>query len=279
MSRRLLAVGRILLWGAVALVWVRGALTFFPGASGAPRPAEAQAPKQSFPEDPARAVALRFAQEYLTYGKDGTADTRSARLEPFLPGSADPSVGWDGRGTQEADSVVPVGMSVLGPRTAVATVAARTGPRWLYLAIPLVVQPDRIVVSDLPAFVPGPWPSAGIEAAPISGDPSRTADIRPALESFFRAYAGGSPGDLSYFAAPGRSLQGLGATMDFGGLVELRAGEGTRAIPAVARVRWVDRTTGAGLTQTYRMTLVSRDGRWYVDRLGAGPASSKEATS
>ena len=278
MSRRLLAVGRILLWGAVALVWVRGALTFFPGISNAPRPAEAQAPKMSFPEDPARAVALRFAQEYLTYGND-SADVRSNRLGPFLPDAADPTVGWDGRGTQDADSVVPVGMSVLSSKTAVATVAARTGPRWLYLAIPLAVQSNRIVVSDLPAFVPGPWPSAGVEAAPISGDPSRTADIRPALESFFRAYAGGSQGDLSYFAAPGRSLQGLGATMDFGGLVELRAGEGTRAIPAVARVRWVDRTTGAGLTQTYRMTLVSRDGRWYVDRLGAGPASSKEATS
>ena len=278
MSRRLLAAGRILLWGAVALVWVRGALTFFPGASNAPKPAEAQAAKQAFPEDPARAVAVRFAQEYLTYGKDGL-ETRNARLGAFLPDSSDPSVGWDGRGTEEADSTVPVGMSVLGPRTAVATVAARTGPRWLYLAIPLTVQSNRIVVSDLPAFVPGPWPSAAVEAAPISGDPSRTSDIRPALESFFRAYAGGSQGDLSYFAAPGRSLQGLGATMEFGGLVELRAGEGTRAIPAVARVRWVDRTTGAGLTQTYRMTLVSRDGRWYVDRLGSGPALSKEATS
>ena len=71
MSRRLLAAGRVLLWGAVALVWVRGALTFFPGATGKPRPAEAQSVQQSFPGDPGRAVAVRFAQEYLTYGKDG----------------------------------------------------------------------------------------------------------------------------------------------------------------------------------------------------------------
>lgn len=278
MSRRLLAAGRILLWGAVALVWVRGALTFFPGATGAAKPAEAHAVKQSFPEDPARAVAVRFAQEYLTFGKDGTTE-RNKRLAAFLPEAADPSVGWDGRGVQESTSAVPVGLSVLGPRTAVATVAARSGPRWLYLAVPLAVASDRIVVSDLPAFVPGPWPSAGVDAAPISGDPSRSADIRPALESFFRAYAGGSQGDLSYFAAPGRSLEGLRGSMDFAGLVELRAGEGDRTLPAVARVRWVDRATGAGLTQTYRMTLVARDGRWYVDRLGAGPALSKEATS
>jgi conjugative transposon protein TcpC len=276
MSRRLLAAGRILLWGAVALVWVRGALTFFPGASSAPKPAEAQSSKQSFPEDPAKAVAVRFAQEYLTYGKD-TTDIRNARLTPFLPGAADPSAGWDGRGVQEADNTVPVGLSVTSPRTAVATVAARTGARWLYLAVPLAVQSDRIVVSDLPAFVPGPWPSAAVDAAPISGDPSQTGDIRPALESFFRAYAGGSQGDLSYFAAPGRSLTGLAGSMDFGGLVELRTGEGTSTVPAVARVRWLDKATGAGLTQTYRMTLVARDGRWYVDRLGAGPALSKEA--
>jgi hypothetical protein len=276
MSRRLLAAGRILLWGAVALVWVRGALTFFPGATGAARPAEAQAVKASFPEDPGRAVAVSFAQEYLTFGKDGTTE-RSKRLTAFLPEGADPSVGWDGRGVAESTSAVPVGLSVLGPRTAVATVAARSGPRWLYLAVPLAVDAGRIVVSDLPAFVAGPWPSAGVDAAPISGDPSHSADIRPALESFFRAYAGGSQGDPSYFAAPGRTLEGLGGSMDFAGLVELRAGEGDRTLPAVARVRWVDRTTGAGLTQTYRLMLVARDGRWYVDRLGAGPALSKEA--
>lgn len=277
MSRRLLAAGRILLWGAVALVWVRGALTFLPEATSGAKRAEAQQVKQSFPEDPARAVAVRFVEEYLTYGKDGT-DNRNRRLGPFLPEAADPSVGWDGRGTQEATSAVPVGISVLGPRAAVATVAAKAGSRWLYLAVPLAVASDRILVSDLPAFMPGPWPSAGVEAAPISGDPARSGDIRPALESFFRAYAGGSQGDLSYFAAPGRSLEGLGGSMDFAGLVELRAGEGDHTIPAVTKVRWVDRVSGAGLTQTYRMTLVARDGRWYVDRLGAGPALSKEAT-
>ncbi|HEY8200447.1 MAG TPA: conjugal transfer protein, partial [Actinomycetota bacterium] len=206
-------------------------------------------------------------------------DARNARLGAFLAASADPSAGWDGRGVQEAGNVVPVGLSVVGPRNAVATVAARAGARWLYLAVPILVQPDRIVVSDLPAFVPGPWPSAAVEGSPISSDPSQTGDIRPALESFFRAYAGGSQGDLSYFAAPGRSLKGLGGSMDFGGLVELRTGEGTSTVPAEARVRWVDKATGAGLTQTYRMTLVARDGRWYVDRLGAGPALSKEAAS
>ena len=209
----------------------------------------------------------------------GPSKSRQIKLGAFLPGSADPSAGWDGRGVEEASNVVPVGMSVTDPHNAVATVAARTGARWLYLAVPLAVQPDRIVVSDLPAFVPGPWPSAAVEGSPVSGDPSQTGDIRPALESFFRAYAGGSQGDLSYFAAPGRSLGGLGGSMDFGGLVELRTGEGTGTVPAEARVRWVDKATGAGLTQTYRMTLVARDGRWYVDRLGAGPALSKEATS
>jgi hypothetical protein len=277
MSRRLLVAGRVLLWGAVALVWVRGAMTFFPGATSASRPAEAQPSVVSFPEDAGQAVAVRFAQEYLTYGKDG-GEERNRRLSAYLPEGADPTAGWDGRGAQEAGAAVPVGISVLGPRTAVATVSARAGTRWLHLAVPLAVEDDRIVVDDLPAFVPGPWPSAAIAAAPLSADPARGGEIGPALESFFKAYASGSQGDLSYFAAPGRSLAGLGGAVDFSGLVELRAGEGSKKLPAVTRVRWVDRETGAGFTQTYRMTLVARDGRWYVDRLGAGPAlSGKEA--
>jgi conjugative transposon protein TcpC len=277
MSRRLLAAGRVLLWGAVALVWIRGAVTLLPGNGAGSRPAEAQAARQAFPEEPARAVAARFAHEYLTYGKDGAED-RNRRLAPFLREGADPSTGWDGRGSQEVSSVVPVGLSVLSPDTAVATVSARAGAHWLYLAVPMAVDRDRIVVTDQPAFVAGPWPSEGLEADPISADPARSGEVGSALESFFRAYAAGSAADLSYFAAPGRTLTGLGGSMDFSGLVELRAGEGSGSIPALARVRWVDRETGAGLTQTYRMTLVPRDGRWYVDRLGAGPAHiGKEA--
>lgn len=277
MSRRLLAAGRVLLWGAVVLVWVRGAVSLFPGATGGSRPAEAQAARHAFPEDPARAVATRFTQEYLTYGSDG-AEERNRRLAPFLREGADPSTGWDGRGTQQVASVVPVGLSVLSADRAVATVSARAGSRWLYLAVPMAVDGDRIVVTDHPAFVAGPWPSEGLEAGPISADPARSGEVGGALESFFRFYAAGSAADLSYFAAVGRTLTGLGGSMDLGAVVEVRVGEGNGAIPALARVRWVDRETGAGLTQTYRMTLVPRDGRWYVDRLGAGPAADgKEA--
>ncbi|MGH2722248.1 MAG: conjugal transfer protein [Actinomycetota bacterium] len=277
MSRRLLAAGRVLLWGAVVLVWVRGAVSLFPGAAAGSRPAEAQAARQAFPEDPARAVAARFAQEYLTYGTDG-AEERTRRLAPFLRAGADPSTGWDGRGTQQVASVVPVGLSVLSPDTAVATVSARAGSRWVYLAVPMAVEGDRILVTDQPAFVAGPWPSEGLEADPITADPARSGEVAGALESFFRAYAAGSAADLSYFAAPGRSLTGLGGSVDLSAVVEVRVGEGDGPVPALVRVRWVDRATGAGLTQTYRMTLVPRDGRWYVDRLGAGPATNgKEA--
>ena len=277
MSRRLLAAGRVLLWGAVVLVWVRGAVSLFPGAAGGSRPAEAHAARQAFPEDPARAVAARFTQEYLAYGGDG-AEERTRRLAPFLRAGADPSTGWDGRGTQQVTSVVPVGLSVLSADRAVATVSARAGSHWLYLAVPMAVDGDRIVVTDQPAFVAGPWPSAGLDAGPIAADPARSVEVAGALESFFRAYAAGSAADLSYFAAPGRTLTGLGGSMDLSALVEVRVGEGNGPIPALARVRWVDRGTGAGLTQTYRMTLVPWDGRWYVDRLGAGPATNgKEA--
>ena len=61
MSRRILAAGRILLWGAVALVWIRGALTFFPGATGEPRPATQPAPvPRREPYAPPQAIVHAF---------------------------------------------------------------------------------------------------------------------------------------------------------------------------------------------------------------------------
>ncbi|GFN01423.1 hypothetical protein Sfulv_62330 [Streptomyces fulvorobeus] len=154
----LVRVGRIALWGAVGLLAAAGlrGLVAPPPSPAGPQAAPAPGPTAAaYPEDAARALAVRAAHAYLAWDEAKPED-RARELAAVLAAGVDPQLGWDGRGTQAVGLVVP-GPVIPGragrARVRVdAQIAPGAGPvRWVAVEIPVAVAGGgRLVVSGPP---------------------------------------------------------------------------------------------------------------------------------
>lgn len=271
MRRYAVLAGRVLLWTVVAVVFVRGAVSLVRPSREPAAVAAAQSPDARFPVDEGRAFAARLAHDYLTYDA-ANPELRRKRLAEYLPDGSDALAGWDGTGTQVAVNALPVTVDVRGGSRAVVTVAVEvTGPRWLHLAVPLASDGRGVVLAGTPVLVPAPPLAEAPPRARPATDAPLTSELRPVVEAFFRAYAGDSESELAYYLPASTSMPVLGGSVSLDALTELAVAEGEEEREATAAVRWRDRTTGAGVVQSYHLSLVQRDGRWYVSRLGADP--------
>lgn len=262
--------GRGVLWAAIVLLALRGGVATVteltgPGTPVAPNPTAGDA---AFPVDDARALATRFAYDYLSYGPAGTgARDLLAGYGPAQQGE----LGWDGAGAQTVDTAVAIAVDVESDGRAVVVVAARVdGPRWLHLAVPIALDDGgRLSVAGSPALVAGPPVGAAPPAGEGTVDVALSRELMPVMESFFAAYASGRADDLAYYLPVGRSLRGLDGVVELDALLELRVAEGGPQRDAKAIVRWRDSATGAALTQRYDVQVIDDAGRWYVQGLGA----------
>jgi hypothetical protein len=280
-ERALRLVGRVVLWAAILLVFANGivalAKNFGESEPQYIRAAASETGDAGFPEGDAAVFAARFAHDYLSYdSKD--PESRREQLRSYIPDSSDPLFGWDGSGRLVAVNSIPVDVEVRSDELGVVTVAVNvSGPRWVYLAVPIRAEDDGLVVGERPALVPTSGVAEVADGTALAGieDPDTTlaGRVQPSIESFFKAFASGKDADLSYFLPPGRTLRGLDGAVELGAVESLEVARGGSERDAVARVRWLDPLTGGALTQTYRLTLVERDGRWYVDRLGVLPGT------
>ncbi|MFD8025782.1 hypothetical protein ACFV6G_35885 [Streptomyces lavendulae] len=236
-----------------------------PQAAPAPGPTAA-----AYPEDGARAVAVRAARAYLTWDEARPAD-RARELSAVLAAGVDPQLGWNGAGTQTAGLVIPgpvaVGKSGRARVRVDIEVTSGTGPaRWVALDVPVVVSGSgRLAVSGPPALlgvpeeaVTAPDPSAH------TGDPAFSAETRAPVTGFFRAW---SVGGAAQAAAPGAVVPALPAGVELRAVQAWEAAEGAGADRwGVARVVWG--VGGGEITQAYRVTLTrvesARAGRWQV---------------
>ncbi|MEV7420675.1 conjugal transfer protein [Streptomyces sp. NPDC089919] len=264
---------KVAFWGVAGLVVVivaRAALV--PDAAPSPqvRPAAGQPATPGFPEDAARAVAVRAARAYLTWDQERAAD-RAAELAAVLAVGVDPQLGWDGHGVQSAGLVVPgpvtVGRAGRARVRVDAQVTSGAGPaRWLALDVPVVVTGGgRLAVSGPPALLGVPEePATAPEASDRPADLEFSTQTRAAVTEFFRAWAAGAAGSA---VAPGTSLPALPAGVTLGSV------QGWDAVPGagadrwgVARVVWV--VGGGQVEQVYRVQLTrvesARAGRWQV---------------
>jgi hypothetical protein len=278
-ERALRLVGRVVLWAAILLVFANGIVALVKNFSQSePRYIQAAASEDSdlgFPENEAAVFAARFAHDYLSYDSKNP-ESRREQLSAYINDSFDPLLGWDGSGRLVAVNSIPVDVDVDSDQLGVVTVAVNvSGPRWVYLAVPIRAEGDGLAVADRPALVPAPEVAQAPTNGTLSGiedpDPALAGRVQPSIESFFKAFASGKDADLSYFLPPGRTLRGLDGAVELDAIESLDVAQGGSEREAVARVRWLDPLTGGALTQTYRLTLVERDGRWYVDRLGVLP--------
>jgi hypothetical protein len=278
-ERALRLTGRVVLWAAILLVFANGIVALVKNfRESEPQYIQTAASENDdagFPENDAAVFAARFAHDYLSYdSKD--PESRREQLSAYINDSFDALLGWDGSGRLVAVNSIPVDVEARSENLGVVTVAVNvSGPRWVYLAVPISAQGDALVVADRPALVPAQEVAQGSTDDTLAGiedpDTALSGRIQPSIESFFKAFASGKDADLAYFLPPGRTLRGLDGAVEFDAIESLDVSQGGSEREAVARVRWLDPLTGGALSQTYRLTLVERDGRWYVDRLGVLP--------
>lgn len=221
--------------------------------------------QSTFPTDAARAYAARFALAYATYDS-GNPQSHIDAVGPYVPDGVDPMLGWDGQGTQKATQAVPAGINVQSNQRATVTVAVLVDQgRWIYLAVPVQVSGAQFVVPGQPALLAPPSKATVPTPSNDPGDPALAQQLGQPMSAFFKAYAASSPSDLTYYAVPGATFDGLKGTVQFDSLADLHVyagGGNTRQ--AVARVKWFDPKSGAHLTQSYRLGLQLVNGQWHV---------------
>ena len=268
--------GRAVLYGALAVVLAAGLKTIVFGSASRPvavRPVPAvSGPGQRFPAVAAEAFAAEFTRAYLTW-PDGGVDAYRRAVAAYLPPGGDALGGWNGTGHQTVAAVIPAGVVSTSDRDGTVTVAAAlNGGGWIHLAVPVTVQGSGLVVAGTPAIVPGP-PAPQPLAAPaaVPSDDGAADEARPTLARVFAAYGSGDDQTLTYLAAPGVHLAGLAGAVSLVALdgLSVDAAPGDSRI-GHATVRWaLAGAPGSTLTQTYRVDLVRRDGRWYVAGIDA----------
>jgi hypothetical protein len=260
------------MWIAVAIVFVRGlgAIASEPTDTVADRAAQTAA--AGFPDDEARAFAVRFVSAYLDpsprgevadFFADGLSD-RAAVVSPRSPGAG---VAW-----------ATVAREVrLGGSRALITVASLTedgGER--YLTVPVARDGHGgLAVYAPPSFVPPP-PRASLDGddiSPLTG-PGAEA-IGDLAARFVRAYvAGAGRASLAYLLLPGIRLvpmpPGL-RVVSVDALDQATATQaGHRSVVVSVRVRETD--TGTVYPLAYRLDVERRD-RWYVAAVAGGPGA------
>jgi hypothetical protein len=147
-------------------------------------------------------------------------------------------------------------------------VLAQANGRWLQLAVPVYAKDGRFVVSGEPALLPPPvraqLPS---QPAGIDRDTGLENELQQTLVGFFKAYGSGDTVNLSRFSDD-KSVTGLAGAVTLGQLKEVNAPRGAADQRDIrATVAWqIPSAKGASgeLEQTYQLTVVKKDGTWYV---------------
>ena len=264
-------VGRAILWACLIVVLVNGVRAPFERFTAEPARSPStprQDAKARFPATTASAYALQFAGVYLSYDQKDPA-ARQQQLQYFLPDGADGQLGWNGTGEMRLQSVQVAGVDVRDANNAVVSVLFQANGKWLQLAVPLYAKDGRFVVSGTPAILPPPA-RADLPAAPTrERDAGLENELRQALTGFFKAYASGDTVALSRFSDRS-SLAGLDGTVTFGRLKDVNAPNGAAESRTItATVVWQvpsaqSRGAPGELEQAYELTVVKKDGTWYV---------------
>jgi hypothetical protein len=271
-------VGRCVLWGAIGLVLLRGvgAIVTDPATDGSRGDTLADA--VGFPDDEARAFAVRFTRAYLDIPPDGGGahDRVAAFLVDDLSDRAAITVPRRSPGARVAWATV-AREAPLGDSRALLTVAALMADgASRYVTVP-VARDERggLVVSGLPSFS-APPPRAELDvddAEPLIGPGAEP--IGELVERFLREYvAGADRAALSYLLLPGATVAPLSAglrVVAVDGLDQATSTTGRRR-SVIASVRVRESSTGAIYPLAYRLDVARRD-RWYVAAVAGGPGA------
>ena len=272
---------RVVLWTALAVVAFRGITAIISGSS--PAPAGGTGPANAtgeFPVSLAEAYATEFGRVYLGFSPQSVGQREQA-LASFVPpavSAVNPSLGWNGIGELNLQSLQVAGIRVQDQKHAVVTLLALLNGQLMELGVPVAATGSGLVVSGEPAWLPAP-PRISPPPAPRGSDRVAQSQLMNELPPFFQAYASGDGRALNRFLAHGASVAGLGGAVTFDSIGALHVPPGGASRQITVTVIWqvpVTEQPGstAGMTSklemTYGMSVVDlQSGKWYVKEIGA----------
>ena len=272
---------RVVLWTTLAVVAFRGITAIISGPSPAPagRTGPANAAGE-FPVSLAEAYATEFGRVYLGFSPQSLGQREQA-LASFVPpavSAVNPSLGWNGIGQLNLQSLQVAGIRVQDQKHAVVTLLALLNGQLMELGVPVAATGSGLVVSGEPAWLPAP-PRISPPPAPRGSDRVAQSQLMNELPAFFQAYASGDSRALNRFLAHGASVAGLGGAVTFDSIGALHVPPGGASRQITVTVIWqvpVTEQPGstAGMTSklemTYGMSVVDlQSGKWYVKEIGA----------
>jgi hypothetical protein len=284
-GRWLIWTFRVIAWAVLLLIGFRGVQAILTDETHQTptSPASTGSPASGFPVTLADAYAVQFAEVYLNYSP-ATAQQRGNQLSAFLPSGFDPQLGWNGKGTEQLQSIQVAGTDVRDAHHAVVTLLARVNGQLLQLGVPIYASAGQLVVSAMPAWLAAPGRAALPSTAPTVSDAATQAVLTHQLPAFFQAYASGNQVTLGRFLAPGTVLSGLNGAVDFQSIATVSVPPGGSTRHIVAAVIWSIPPRGSGgqalksgapaqLQMSYALTVVQQNGTWYVKDISAATES------
>lgn len=275
---------RLVLWTALVVVAFRGITAIIFGSSPAPAGGTGAANATGeFPVSLAEAYATEFGRVYLGFSPQSLGQREQA-LASFVPpavSAANPSLGWNGIGQLNLQSLQVAGIRVQDQKHAVVTLLALLNGQLMELGVPVAATGSGLVVSGEPAWLPAP---PRITPPPASRGSDRVAQrqLMNVLPAFFQAYASGDGRALNRFLVHGASVAGLGGVVTFDSIGALHVPPGGASRQIMVTVIWqVPATEQPGSTagnlgmaskleMTYGMSVVDlQSGKWYVKEIGA----------
>ena len=205
---------RVVLWTALLVIAFRGITAIVFSSSPAPAGGTGTGTGGEFPVSLAEAYATEFGRVYLGFSPQSLGQREQA-LAAFVPASvsaANPSLGWNGIGQLNLQSVQVAGIKVQDPQHAVVTLLALLSGQLMELGVPVAATGSGLVVSGEPAWLPAP-PRISPPPAPRGSDQVAQSQLMNELPAFFQAYASGDSAALNRFLAHGASVTGLGGAV------------------------------------------------------------------
>lgn len=275
---------RLVLWTALVVVAFRGITAIIFGSSPAPAGGTGAANATGeFPVSLAEAYATEFGRVYLGFSPQSLGQREQA-LAAFVPpavSAVNPSLGWNGIGQLNLQSLQVAGIKVQDQKHAVVTLLALLNGQLMELGVPVAATGSGLVVSGEPAWLPAP-PRISPPPAPRGSDRVAQRQLMNELPAFFQAYASGDGRALNRFLAHGASVAGLGGVVTFDSIGALHVPPGGTSRQITVTVIWqVPATEQPGSTagnlgmaskleMTYGMSVVDlQSGKWYVKEIGA----------
>src|SRR5262245_39332414 len=236
---------RVVLWTALLVIAFRGITAIVFSSSPAPAGGTGAANATgAFPVSLAEAYATEFGRVYLGFSPQSLGQREQA-LAAFVPpavSAVNPSLGWNGIGQLNLQSLQVAGIKVHDPKHAVVTLLALLNGQLMELGVPVAATGSGLVVSGEPAWLPAP-PRISPPPAPRGSDRVAQSQLMNELPAFFQAYASGDGRALNRFLAHGASAAGLGGAVTFDSIGALHVPPGGASRQITVTVIWQVPTT------------------------------------